>query len=161
MFIKKQELENILQRLASIESKEDNKKEYDFVVCSTCGCTLQRKDAYKGVGELRQRPDGQLMEFPYSFFRMEDYVHYDWFCKAHYGVVDWEDAVKAYAEEVRVYADKMREDLGLLIKDIHCDDQKPETPEQKARDLLERMEVPGAQDYTAGELVELANLFTK
>jgi len=35
------------------------------------------------------------------------------------------------------------------------------TPEQKARDLLERMEVPNAQDYTAGELVELANLFIK
>jgi len=33
------------------------------------------------------------------------------------------------------------------------------TPEQKARDLLERMEVPGAQQCTAGELVELANLF--
>ena len=33
------------------------------------------------------------------------------------------------------------------------------TPEQKARDLLERMEVDGAQDFTAGELVELAELF--
>lgn len=32
------------------------------------------------------------------------------------------------------------------------------TVEQRARDLLERMEVPGAQDYTAGEIVELANL---
>jgi len=30
--------------------------------------------------------------------------------------------------------------------------------EQKARDMLERMEVPGAQQMTAGELVELANL---
>ena len=35
------------------------------------------------------------------------------------------------------------------------------TPEQKARDLLERMEIPNAQDYTAGELVELANLFAE
>lgn len=32
------------------------------------------------------------------------------------------------------------------------------TAEQKARDLLERMDVEGAQDYSAGELVELANL---
>lgn len=39
------------------------------------------------------------------------------------------------------------------------EDHKYITPEQKARDLLERMEVPNAQDYTSGELVELANLF--
>jgi len=32
------------------------------------------------------------------------------------------------------------------------------TPEQKARDLLERMEVNGAQNFSAGEIVELANL---
>jgi hypothetical protein len=30
--------------------------------------------------------------------------------------------------------------------------------EQQARDLLERMEIPNAQDFSAGELVELANL---
>lgn len=32
------------------------------------------------------------------------------------------------------------------------------TAEQKARDLIERMGVPDAQEYSAGELVELANL---
>lgn len=32
------------------------------------------------------------------------------------------------------------------------------TAEQEARDLLERMGVPGAQEFSAGELVELANL---
>jgi len=32
------------------------------------------------------------------------------------------------------------------------------TAEQKARDMLERMGVPDAQSYTAGDLVELANL---
>ena len=32
------------------------------------------------------------------------------------------------------------------------------TAEQQARDLLERMEVPNAQNYSSGELVELANL---
>lgn len=32
------------------------------------------------------------------------------------------------------------------------------TLEQAARDLLERMEIDGAQSMTAGELVELANL---
>jgi hypothetical protein len=31
------------------------------------------------------------------------------------------------------------------------------TAEQKARDMLERMEVPGAQSFSAGELVEIAN----
>lgn len=30
--------------------------------------------------------------------------------------------------------------------------------EQQARDMLERMEVPGAQTFSAGEVVELANL---
>ena len=50
--------------------------------------------------------------------------------------------------------------LSFLDKEIwiHEDGR---TPEQKARDLLERMEVPNAQDYSAGELVELANLFAK
>lgn len=33
--------------------------------------------------------------------------------------------------------------------------------EQQARDLLERMEVEGAQSYSAGELVELANLIAE
>lgn len=33
--------------------------------------------------------------------------------------------------------------------------------EQEARGLLERMEVPGAQNYSAGELVELANLIAE
>ncbi len=32
------------------------------------------------------------------------------------------------------------------------------TPEQRARDLLERMGVPGAQRYTSGNLGELAGL---
>jgi len=32
------------------------------------------------------------------------------------------------------------------------------TPEQKARDMLERMGVEGAQSFSAGQLVELANL---
>jgi hypothetical protein len=32
------------------------------------------------------------------------------------------------------------------------------TPEQQARDLLERMEIEGAQSFSSGELVELANL---
>lgn len=30
--------------------------------------------------------------------------------------------------------------------------------EQQARDLLERLEVDGAQNYSSGEIVELANL---
>lgn len=30
--------------------------------------------------------------------------------------------------------------------------------EQQARDLLERLEVPGAQAFSAGELVELADV---
>lgn len=33
-----------------------------------------------------------------------------------------------------------------------------DTPEQQARDLLERMEVPDVHRFTTGELVELANL---
>ena len=49
-----------------------------------------------------------------------------------------------------------------IVGDIHLDNtQRCETPEQKARDLLDRMEVEGAQDYTSGELVELANLFVE
>ena len=32
------------------------------------------------------------------------------------------------------------------------------TVEQQARDLLERMEVEGAQSFSSGELVELTNL---
>jgi hypothetical protein len=32
-----------------------------------------------------------------------------------------------------------------------------ETAEQKARDLLDRMEVDSAQNFSAGDLVELAN----
>ena len=32
------------------------------------------------------------------------------------------------------------------------------TAEQEARDLLDPMGVPGAQEFSAGELVELANL---
>lgn len=40
-------------------------------------------------------------------------------------------------------------------------EEKKITPEQKARDLLERMEVPNAQEFSAGDLVELANLFDK
>lgn len=47
-------------------------------------------------------------------------------------------------------------DVRKKIKEI-----KNITPEQKARALLERMDVPNAQKYTAGELVELANLFAK
>jgi len=34
------------------------------------------------------------------------------------------------------------------------------TPEQKARDMLERMGIKGAQEMTAGSLVELANLIS-
>jgi hypothetical protein len=33
-----------------------------------------------------------------------------------------------------------------------------QSAEQRARDLLDRMGVPDAQNYSAGELVELANL---
>ena len=36
----------------------------------------------------------------------------------------------------------------------------PKTLEQQARDLLERMEAPDAQSYSAGELVELAELIS-
>ena len=32
--------------------------------------------------------------------------------------------------------------------------------EQQARDILERMEIDGAQDFRAGELVEIANLIS-
>lgn len=35
---------------------------------------------------------------------------------------------------------------------------KKQTPEQQARDMLQRMDVPGAQAMSAGEVVELANL---
>jgi hypothetical protein len=34
------------------------------------------------------------------------------------------------------------------------------TAEQEARDLLERMEIPNAQSFSSGELVELANLIS-
>lgn len=33
--------------------------------------------------------------------------------------------------------------------------------EQQARDLLDRMEVDGAQNFSSGELVELANLISE
>lgn len=33
--------------------------------------------------------------------------------------------------------------------------------EQQARDLLDRLEVDGAQNYSAGEIVELANLIAE
>lgn len=33
-----------------------------------------------------------------------------------------------------------------------------DTAEQQARDLLERLNVEGAQSYSSGELIELANL---
>lgn len=36
-----------------------------------------------------------------------------------------------------------------------------ETAEQQARDLLERMGIEDAQSWTAGDLVELANLITE
>lgn len=39
--------------------------------------------------------------------------------------------------------------------------QPGKSAEQQARDLLERMEVPSAQDYSAGELVDLANLIAE
>lgn len=45
-----------------------------------------------------------------------------------------------------------RQDKEFIMKDSTT------TPEQQARDILERMEVPGAQLYSAGELVELANI---
>ena len=32
------------------------------------------------------------------------------------------------------------------------------TPEQEARDILERMEINGAQSMTSGDVVELANI---
>jgi hypothetical protein len=35
------------------------------------------------------------------------------------------------------------------------------TPEQKARDMLERMGVENAQGFSAGEVVELANLIAE
>lgn len=35
------------------------------------------------------------------------------------------------------------------------------TPEQQARDMLERMGVTNAQSFTAGELAELANLINE
>lgn len=36
--------------------------------------------------------------------------------------------------------------------------EKRLSAEQQARDLLERMEIPNAQNFSSGELVELANL---
>ena len=36
-----------------------------------------------------------------------------------------------------------------------------ETPEQEARDMLERMGVENAQSFTTGEVVELANLIAE
>jgi len=38
---------------------------------------------------------------------------------------------------------------------------RTETAEQAARDLLSRLGVPGAQSYTSGDLVELANMFAR
>ena len=35
------------------------------------------------------------------------------------------------------------------------------TPEQKARDMLERIGVEGAQNFSSGDLVELANLIAE
>lgn len=39
-----------------------------------------------------------------------------------------------------------------------CEPTRAPSAEQAARDLLERIGVPDAQDYSAGNLVELANL---
>jgi hypothetical protein len=40
-------------------------------------------------------------------------------------------------------------------------DDRSVTPEQRARELLDRMDVPGALDMTAGDVVELANLIAE
>ena len=37
----------------------------------------------------------------------------------------------------------------------------PETPEQRAREMLARMNVPGAQSMSSGDLVEIANLIAE
>lgn len=42
-----------------------------------------------------------------------------------------------------------------------ADAGEPQSAEQAARDLLERMGVEGAQQMTAGDLVELADLIVK
>jgi len=38
---------------------------------------------------------------------------------------------------------------------------KPLTPEQEARDLLDRMWVDDAQDWSAGDVAELANILAR
>jgi hypothetical protein len=48
-----------------------------------------------------------------------------------------------------------------LSKFANNPDATIRTAEQRARDLLERMEIDDAQDYSAGELVELANLINE
>ena len=35
------------------------------------------------------------------------------------------------------------------------------TPEQEARNILERMEIKGAQNFSAGELAEIANIIAE
>lgn len=38
---------------------------------------------------------------------------------------------------------------------------KPQTAEQEARDILERMGMEGAQSFSAGDVIELANLIAE
>lgn len=49
----------------------------------------------------------------------------------------------------------------LLVPCGMENEMNDDTVEQRARDLLERIGVPDAQDYTSGDLVELANLLNK
>lgn len=54
---------------------------------------------------------------------------------------------------LRVDVDRMRTQLAMLDAP-----QFEVTAEQQARDMLDRLEVEDAQSYSAGDLVELANL---
>ncbi len=49
----------------------------------------------------------------------------------------------------------------VINGEIAAEWRKIETPEQAARDMLERMGIENAQNFTAGDVVELANLIAE
>ncbi len=51
--------------------------------------------------------------------------------------------------------------VRVLNEMLRHNEARTMSAEQKARDMLERMGVENAQDFSAGELVELANLIAQ
>lgn len=76
--------------------------------------------------------------------------HFQWYQFAS-GFLTWDFAVM----------DRVLVDVEVEVSESSTFEYGEVSPEQKARDLLERMEIAGAQEFSAGELVELANLFVK